>query len=157
MTAIFRYGLLYATFALVAGCTGAKISLDHFSEDYGQAPPTPQPGGSGPPELGPVFVVPTNDFTIPNRLPELFALYHQHLVAKAHVLPPDHAQRYADQEVAILKRRYGNDEAALRAELVRRLQPRSAYPGSPDKIKQNGPIYPAEHEPGQVSQGRAER
>ncbi|UCE88821.1 MAG: hypothetical protein JSW10_10930 [Pseudomonadota bacterium] len=146
MTAMGKYGLLCVALVLVAGCTGAKISLEHHSEDIGQAPPTPQAGGSGPPELGRVFVVPTNDFTIPNRLPDLFALYHERLVAMAHVLPAEHAQQYADQEVAILKRRYAGDESALREVLIRRLQPRSAHPGSSKQIKQKGPVYPTDYE-----------
>jgi hypothetical protein len=63
-TDMARYGLLCITFALLGGCSGAQISLDHFSEDYGQAPPVPEAGGSGPPGFGVVFEPPADDFTI---------------------------------------------------------------------------------------------
>lgn len=156
MTDMSRYGLLCITFAIVGGCSGAQISLDHFSEDYGQAPPVPEAGGSGLPGFGVVFEPPTDDFTMPNRLPELVTVYREKLVAMGHVFPGDLAQQYADSEIASLKRQYSGDETALRAELTRRLRSKVARPGSSKDLTQKGPIYPVDPSDTQTEQGRVQ-
>lgn len=153
MKDIAKLGLLCIALALFTGCSGAKISLDHHSEEYGQPVPIPKAGGSGPPELGRVIDLPTDDFTIPSRLPELLKVYRARLVAMGHPLPVSLAEQYADAEIASLRARYAAD-SALRAELIRRLQPRPSHPGSPTNLKQKSPIYPAEPGEEQVEPGR---
>jgi hypothetical protein len=156
MTNIVKLGVLCVALGLAGGCTGAKISLDHHSEGYGQAPPIPKAGGSGPPELGRVIELPADDFTIPTGLPDLLDVYRERLVAMGHVFSASLAEQYADTEIASLKRRYGADSAALRAELIRRLQPKIARPGSPNDLKQKTATYPIDPDDKQVEPGRVQ-
>ena len=141
MNMISKVGLIVTLIgmAATAGCTGARISLEHFSEGYGNAPPAPRPGGSGPPQFQPPFGLPTEDFTIPSTLPELLKTYRLRLVEMGRPLAEGVAEQYADAEIAALKRQYSGKDSALQAELTRRLQ-RHPVPSLPEGI------YPVDEE-----------
>jgi hypothetical protein len=152
-----RMGFLCAVLVLLAGCkTAPPISLEHFSEGYGLAPPIPKSGGAGPPLFQPAFDLPVEDFTIPARLPELLTVYRQHLIAMAHPLPEGHAEKYADTVIESLKRRYAENDEALRAELIRRLRYTVVHPGAPADANQIGPLYPYDEQDVQSDQRGAQ-
>jgi hypothetical protein len=125
---------------LLGSCSGANISPEHFDEGLGNAPPVPQSGGVGPVEVA--IDLPTNDFTIPSRPPALLEAYRLSLVERAHVLPPDQAEAYADAEIAALQREFAGRPADLVEELRLRLQPPLAVPGDRETVVQEGPVFP---------------
>jgi hypothetical protein len=132
--------------ALLAGCSGAQISLDHYSGDFGQTPPIPQSGGTGPALYKPAFEPPTDDFTVTTRLPELLAAYRLMLVDMGHVLPPGIAERQADAELAALRERHAGQDEALRAELIRRMRPVVRRPGTPAELGDKPARYPSDED-----------
>lgn len=141
---------------LLVGCqSGPFISLEHFSEGYGDTPPIPQSGGSGPPEFQRIIDLPTGDVTLPSQLPELLAAYRLKLLETAHPLSPALAQEYADKEIAGLRMRYAGRDDALRADLTRRLRPTVARPGTPAGTKYKTPRYPADEGQSATGQRRA--
>lgn len=146
MSVANNVGLLCVA-AVLAGCSGARISLDHFGEAYGQAPPIPEAGGSGPQLFKPAIDVPDGGLTIPTRLPDLLAAHREQLRERVHLLPTNLAEQYADVEIASLRKRYAGRDDALRAELTRRLRPVIASPGPLDAVNQLGPLYPTDEAP----------
>lgn len=152
---IAQVGLICIACGIVAGCSGAKLSPDHFSEDYGQAPAVPKSGGSGPPEFKTAFELPTENFTIHASLPELFAAYRRKLIDIGHPLPAGLAEQYADKEIGILRQRYSGRDEALRAVLIGRLRAAVVRPGVPSDIDHKGTPYPTDRGAAQVGERRA--
>lgn len=140
-----RKGMALLAFGILAGCSGAQISLDHYGEGYGQAAPVPDKGGSGPKLVVVAVDGLPDDLTIPTRLPELVQAYRQKLLMMAHPLPERQAQDFADQEIAALRRRTVTEQAFAQA-LTQRLRPTIARPGSPGTVVQPGAIYPPDDE-----------
>ena len=137
-------GLIWIMAGMIAGCTGARISLEHFSEGYGDAPPAPRPGGSGPPQFQRIIELPTDDFAIPSTLPELLETYRLKLVMMGRPFPEGVAERYANAEIAVLKRQYAGNDEALQAELTKRLRLHAAPSHPHAGMKQQGSAYPVD-------------
>lgn len=87
---------------------------------YGTKAPAPVRSETPPPGLG---LSASDSITLPPHLPELLARYRGFLVERAHHLRHDVAERYADAEIASLKKRYAERDEQLQAELVRRMSP----------------------------------
>jgi hypothetical protein len=141
-----RIGTFFGACAVLAGCGGAQISPSHLSGDYGRGAWIPRSGGAGPSLYKPAFELPTDGFTISALLPELLAAYRLRLLDMGHAMPAGAAERYADAEIASLRRLYPGQDEALRAELIRRLRPIVARPGSPAELGDRLPLYPSDDE-----------
>lgn len=136
---LFKFIIMFTIWILITGCGGARFSYDHFSEGYGQAPPIPKPGRLGPPGTGRVIDLPVDDFQIQGQIPELLELYRRKIIEMGQPLAEGVAQRYADAEVTNLQQRFAGDDEALRAELIRRLRPTVARPGTCEEFKNMRP------------------
>jgi hypothetical protein len=136
---LIKFVIILTIWILITGCGGARISYDHFSEGYGHAPPIPRPGGQGPPGIGRVFDLPVDDFQIEGQLPELLELYRRKIIEMGHPLAEGVSQRYADAEVKNLQQRFAGNDKALRTELIRRLRPTVARPGTYEEFNNMRP------------------
>ena len=114
--------------SVLAGCSGAQLSIAHFDEGFGQTAPVPEKGDAGPRLVTVAIDGLPDGLTVPTRLPELIAAYRLQLLAMAHPLPEQQATEFADQEIAILRRATRTDQAFAQA-LTRRVRPTIARPG----------------------------
>lgn len=124
------------------------VVLGFLSACYGTKAPAPQRAAGAPPGLvKTVAIAPAA--IIPEALPQLLGSYRQSLIAAAHHLPPDAAEKYADAEIRSLKTTYAHRETELKSELVRRLQsPKaSSLPRQPQSRPTRSPGDPRDPAP----------
>lgn len=145
---IVRVVLLAVAGGFIAGCSGAKYSLAHYSEDLGQIPPAPQSGGAGPPGIRPTLTA------LPESLADLLDVYRRRLVETAHPLAAELAEQYAATEIANLRRHYDGREEALGLALRSRLRAPVFRPLVPAEVDPKGGPFPPGEQAGQAGQGR---
>jgi hypothetical protein len=96
----------------------------------GQKPPKPIRVEQAPPDVVDRAEVTDSELSLPEQLPDLIRVYRLKLIEQLPVISYELAEKFADTELADLRRRYNGQDSALRDELKNRLQHMQPHYGS---------------------------
>jgi hypothetical protein len=133
--------------SLGCGSSDSRTSRAHVALGRGQKPPKPIRVDQAPPEVVERAEVTDIELSLPDQLPDLIREYRLKLIEQLPVISYELAEKFADTEIADLRRRYNGQDSGLRDELINRLHHMQPHYGSSTPPPSEKGRYPEDERP----------